>query len=120
MSWTSIEHDRWRKIEGRQCLDAYITVYKSRHCTLLDHVYDSESLGRDITEMLEIPTIGIGAGVHCDGQVLVMHDLLGLSDGSPSFVKQFANLGADATRAARSFADEVADGKFPDAKHSYK
>ncbi len=79
-----------------------------------------ESLARDITEMLEIPTIGIGAGVHCDGQVLVMHDLLGLSDWSPSFVKQFANLGADAARAARCFADEVANGKFPDAKHSYE
>ena len=79
-----------------------------------------ESLGREITESLGIPTIGIGAGVHCDGQVLVMHDLLGLSDWSPSFVKQFANLGADAMRAARSFADEVANGKFPDAKHSYE
>ena len=77
-------------------------------------------LGREITEAVAIPTIGIGAGVHCDGQVLVMHDLLGLSDWSPSFVKQYANLGAQAAQAARNFADEVANAKFPDDEHSYR
>ena len=77
-------------------------------------------LAREVTELVSIPTIGIGAGVHCDGQVLVMHDLLGLSDWTPSFVKQYANLGALASRAARSFAEEVADGKFPDEEHSYR
>ena len=77
-------------------------------------------LAREVTEFLSIPTIGIGAGIHCDGQVLVMHDLLGLSDWTPSFVKQYANLGALASRAARSFADEVTDGKFPDEEHSYR
>ena len=77
-------------------------------------------LGREVTERLSIPTIGIGAGVDCDGQVLVMHDLLGLNDGSPSFVKQYANLGAVASTAARAYADEVRHRKFPDAKHSYR
>ena len=77
-------------------------------------------LAREVTEFLSIPTIGIGAGVHCDGQVLVMHDLLGLSDWTPSFVKQYANLGALASRAARSFAEDVAGEKFPDEEHSYK
>jgi len=67
-----------------------------------------------------IPTIGIGAGVDCDGQVLVMHDLLGLNDGAPSFVKQYANIGADVSKAARAFADEVKHRKFPDERHSYK
>jgi len=57
---------------------------------------------------------------HCDGQVLVMHDLLGLSDWTPSFVKQYANLGALASRAARSFAEDVAGQKFPDEEHSYQ
>ena len=66
------------------------------------------------------PSIGIGAGVDCDGQVLVMHDLLGLNDWSPSFVKQYANLGAVASTAARAYADEVRHRKFPDAKHSYR
>jgi 3-methyl-2-oxobutanoate hydroxymethyltransferase len=77
-------------------------------------------LAREVTGELSIPTIGIGAGVHCDGQVLVMHDLLGLSDWTPSFVKQYANLGALASQAARRFAEEVGEAKFPDAEHSYR
>jgi 3-methyl-2-oxobutanoate hydroxymethyltransferase len=77
-------------------------------------------LGREITEAVSIPTIGIGAGVHCDGQVLVMHDLLGLSEWSPSFVKQYATLGSLAGQAARNFAEDVANAKFPDDEHSYR
>jgi 3-methyl-2-oxobutanoate hydroxymethyltransferase len=77
-------------------------------------------LGREITQSVAIPTIGIGAGVDCDGQVLVMHDLLGLTDWSPSFAKQYANLGSLAAQAARSFAEEVANAKFPDDVHSYR
>ncbi len=77
-------------------------------------------LAAEITGTLEIPTIGIGAGVGCDGQVLVMHDLLGLSDWTPGFVKQYANLGALASQAARRFADEVACAKFPGEEHSYR
>jgi 3-methyl-2-oxobutanoate hydroxymethyltransferase len=77
-------------------------------------------LGKEITERLAIPTIGIGAGVDCDGQVLVMHDLLGLNDWTPSFVKQYANLGALASQAARAFAEEVENKKFPDEEHSYR
>ncbi len=77
-------------------------------------------LGQEITGLLEIPTIGIGAGPGCDGQVLVMHDLLGLSDWTPSFVKQYANLGGLAAQAARSFAEDVANRKFPDDAHSYR
>ncbi len=78
-----------------------------------------KDLAQEVTAELVIPTIGIGAGVHCDGQVLVMHDLLGLNDWSPSFVKQYANLGAQASKAARAYADEVANEKFPDDEHSY-
>jgi 3-methyl-2-oxobutanoate hydroxymethyltransferase len=77
-------------------------------------------LAADVTRKLAIPTIGIGAGPACDGQVLVMHDLLGLNDWTPSFVKQFADLGAAAGRAARAYADEVAHGKFPAEEHCYK
>jgi 3-methyl-2-oxobutanoate hydroxymethyltransferase len=79
-----------------------------------------EDLAREITGLLSIPTIGIGAGVHCDGQVLVMHDMLGLTDWSPSFAKQYANLGALASQAARNFAEEVTNSKFPDEAHSYR
>jgi len=77
-------------------------------------------LAADVTRKLSIPTIGIGAGPHCDGQVLVMHDMLGLNDWSPSFVKQYADLGAMAARAARAFAEEVTGGKFPAEEHCYK
>jgi 3-methyl-2-oxobutanoate hydroxymethyltransferase len=77
-------------------------------------------LAREITARLAIPTIGIGAGVDCDGQVLVLHDLLGLSEGSPSFAKAYANLGALASQAARRFAEEVAHRKFPDDEHTYR
>jgi 3-methyl-2-oxobutanoate hydroxymethyltransferase len=79
-----------------------------------------EELGREVTELLQIPTIGIGAGVHCDAQVLVMHDMLGLNDWSPSFVKQYANLGLEASKAARLYIDEVTNRKFPDEEHVYR
>ncbi len=77
-------------------------------------------LAREITAELSIPTIGIGAGEHCDGQVLVMHDLLGLSDWTPSFVKQYADLGLAAGRAARSYVEDVQNRKFPGNEHGYR
>jgi len=73
-----------------------------------------------ITEALEIPTIGIGAGAGCDGQVLVWHDLLGLYGGrTPRFVKQYANLGAEIERALTEYAADVRNGAFPDERHTY-
>lgn len=78
-------------------------------------------LGARITAALEIPTIGIGAGPGCDGQVLVITDILGIGDGhTPKFVKRYANLGEEITRAVRAFADEVEAGTFPDEEHSYR
>ncbi len=79
-----------------------------------------ETLGREVTEQLSIPTIGIGAGVHCDAQVLVMHDLLGLNDWTPSFVKQYANLGAETSKAARAYIEDVTNRKFPAQEHAYR
>ena len=79
-----------------------------------------QDLAAAITDELVIPTIGIGAGVECDGQVLVMHDLLGLNEGAPSFVKQYARLGAETLKATRNFIDEVRERKFPDPEHSYE
>jgi 3-methyl-2-oxobutanoate hydroxymethyltransferase len=73
-----------------------------------------------ITESLAIPTIGIGAGAHCDGQVLVWHDLLGLYEGkAPRFVKQYAELAPTIQDAVARYATEVRDGAFPEAKHTY-
>jgi len=78
------------------------------------------SLAREITRTLKIPTIGIGAGIHCDGQVLVIHDLLGLSGGfRPKFVKQYVNLEAEITKAVNKFLAEVKKEKFPTDDHSF-
>jgi 3-methyl-2-oxobutanoate hydroxymethyltransferase len=75
---------------------------------------------RRVTEGIGIPTIGIGAGPHCDGQVLVSSEMLGLSAGPrPRFAKTYANLREEVVRAARGFAGEVADGTYPGAAHSY-
>jgi 3-methyl-2-oxobutanoate hydroxymethyltransferase len=77
-------------------------------------------VARRVTESVAVPTIGIGAGPHCDGQVLVITDLLGLGAGTyPKFVKPYANLREEITRAVRAFAEEVVAGTFPDAEHSY-
>jgi len=77
-------------------------------------------LAKEITGTLSIPTIGIGAGVECDGQVLVMHDLLGLSEWTPSFVKQYGSLGKSAAQAARAYIDDVRHRKFPGEEHTYR
>ncbi len=73
-----------------------------------------------VTSQLSIPTIGIGAGPHCDGQVLVSHDLLGLSRGkTPSFVKQYAELGTQIRKAAEAYISDVEAGAFPSEEHSF-
>lgn len=77
-------------------------------------------LAETISNELSIPTIGIGAGNGCDGQVLVYQDMLGMfSDYVPKFVKQFANVGEIIKEAVKSYIDEVSDGTFPDEEHSY-
>ena len=78
-------------------------------------------LAAAITAESTIPTIGIGAGPHCDGQVLVLHDLLGAQTGHrrPKFVKDFLAEGGSLAGAVRAFADAVREGRFPDADHSY-
>ena len=77
-------------------------------------------LAKTITEQLTIPTIGIGAGPHCDGQILVLYDLLGLFDDFvPKFVKPYGHLKADALQALRRYKIEVEDGTFPGDSESY-
>ena len=77
-------------------------------------------IARIITEQLSIPTIGIGAGVHCDGQVLVTHDLLGLCPRfRPKFVKQYVDLSSSVVEGIKEFKRDVENGRFPDSAHSY-
>jgi 3-methyl-2-oxobutanoate hydroxymethyltransferase len=74
----------------------------------------------EVTRRLTVPTIGIGAGPDCDGQVLVYHDLLGLTEGHlPRFVKRYANLSREIRDAIEAYAAEVRAGTFPDDEHSY-
>jgi 3-methyl-2-oxobutanoate hydroxymethyltransferase len=77
-------------------------------------------LGRRITESVTIPTIGIGAGVHCDGQVLVIHDILGLCEKySPKFVKKYADVSGIIRGGIEDYIREVKEGEFPDEEHSF-
>jgi len=78
------------------------------------------AVAEKITRALTIPTIGIGAGPKCDGQILVLHDMLGLNDRHlPKFVKQYAQLGNAAKTAIQMYIEEVRDGKFPADEHCY-
>jgi 3-methyl-2-oxobutanoate hydroxymethyltransferase len=77
-------------------------------------------LAADISRELSIPTIGIGAGPSCDGQVLVIHDILGLCEKySPKFVKRYADLAPLISAAVRQYVDEVRNGEFPTEEHSF-
>ena len=78
-------------------------------------------IATQVTADIAVPTIGIGAGPGCDGQVLVLHDFLGLDSGHrrPKFVKDFLAEGGSVAGAVRAYADAVRDGSFPDAEHAY-
>lgn len=84
---------------------------------VLEHV--PENLAAKITEELSIPTIGIGAGPDCDGQVLVFNDVVGLSDWTPPFAKQFGDVRGEITDAVEAFTAAVEDGQFPAEEHSH-
>lgn len=80
-----------------------------------------ESLGEEITKSVSIPTIGIGAGRYCDGQVLVIHDVLGLaSDFKPKFVKRYVDLTTATIDAVKTYCDEVRSGVYPGPEHRYE
>jgi 3-methyl-2-oxobutanoate hydroxymethyltransferase len=79
-----------------------------------------DAVARLVTDTIGVPTIGIGAGRHCDGQVLVLHDLLGLETRvTPKFVRRYADLGAEAIAAVQHYADDVRTGRFPSSDETY-
>ena len=79
-----------------------------------------DKIAQIITNRLKIPTIGIGAGIGCDGQVLVTHDLLGLFERfKPKFVKQYVNLSLQIQKAIEDYKTEIIEGKFPTKAHSF-
>jgi 3-methyl-2-oxobutanoate hydroxymethyltransferase len=79
-----------------------------------------QEVARLVTDSIDVPTIGIGAGAHCDGQVLVFHDVLGIEDRIvPKFVRRYASLKADAVEAMKAYADDVRGGRFPADAETY-
>jgi 3-methyl-2-oxobutanoate hydroxymethyltransferase len=106
--------------KGREALwrDARAVERAGAFAVVLEGV--PQQLAAAITAELTIPTIGIGAGVGCDGQVLVLHDLLGLrEDPPPRFVRQYVDLAAIVAKAARMYVDDVREQKFPSDQESY-
>ncbi len=89
-------------------------------CSIVLELIPADLAGR-ISKTLTIPTIGIGAGRQCDGQVLVLHDMLGLNEQfAPKFLKHYASLGEDVRQAVRTYASEVREGKYPGKEHSFE
>lgn len=86
-------------------------------CIVIEGV--AESLAREITETIDVPTIGIGASAACDGQVLVVNDMLGLFDWTPKFVRKYADLRTEIDRAAAAFASDVKTRRFPAEVETY-
>jgi len=107
------EESDWAPIEA----DARAVEEAGAFSVVLEAI--AEPLGRRITGEIEIPTIGIGASVACDGQILVLEDMLGLSPRVPKFVKRFGDLGPSIERAVKSYAEAVRARSFPDADHVY-
>lgn len=114
------------KVQGRQHEAAMSLVEDAKaleHAGCFSLVVEGvpEEVGLMITEAVDVPTIGIGAGPGCDGQVLVLHDVLGLQDRIlPKFVRRYAELGSDGIRALSAYADDVRTGAFPSASESYR
>jgi 3-methyl-2-oxobutanoate hydroxymethyltransferase len=111
------------KVQGRgeaaqRVLDQAHTLEKAGAFAIVLEAMPAE-LGEEITTELHIPTIGIGAGVHTDAQVLVINDLLGLNEHPPKLAKKYADLRGVITEAVGAFARDVESGAFPDGEHSY-
>ena len=110
-----------QQLEGAQAVvdDARALAEAGCFAIVLEAV--PTEVARRVTESVPVPTIGIGAGPHCDGQVLVFHDLLGLEDRiAPRFVRRYASLKADAVSAVSAFADDVRAGRFPAEAEGYR
>jgi 3-methyl-2-oxobutanoate hydroxymethyltransferase len=106
--------------DGERLFDDALAVEAAGAFALVIECVPADLAAR-ITQSVKIPTIGIGAGPHCTGQVLVTPDLLGLfSDLKPRFVKQYADLGQQVLRAVEQYCREVREGTFPDADHSFR
>jgi 3-methyl-2-oxobutanoate hydroxymethyltransferase len=110
---------RVQRDEDKLLEDALATEQAGAFAVVVECV--PAEVAQKITAALQIPTIGIGAGIGCDGQILVTHDMLGLfEDFRPRFVKLFADMGRDVVQAAEAYCREVREGKFPADEHSFR
>jgi 3-methyl-2-oxobutanoate hydroxymethyltransferase len=114
------------RVQGRSATAAERLVEDARAleaagaCAIVLELLAS-AVARRVTAVVQIPTIGIGAGIGCDGQVLVLHDMLGLNEGfAPKFLKRYAELGVSVRAAVRDYADEVRAGRYPGPEHSFE
>jgi 3-methyl-2-oxobutanoate hydroxymethyltransferase len=101
----------------RVLAEARAVAQAGAFCIVIEGV--AESLAREITETIDTPTIGIGASAACDGQVLVVNDMLGMFDWAPKFVRKYADLRAEIDRAAAAFASDVRARRFPAEVETY-
>ena len=101
----------------RVMAEAKATAEAGAFCIVIEGV--AESLAREITETIDTPTIGIGASAACDGQVLVINDMLGMFDWTPKFVRKYADLRTEIDRAASAFASDVKTRRFPAEVETY-
>ncbi len=97
--------------------EAKATADAGAFCIVIEGV--AESLAREVTEALNVPTVGIGGSAACDGQILVIDDMLGLFDWTPKFVRRYANLRGEISRAVEAYADDVRHRRFPAAAETY-
>ena len=102
---------------ARVLAEARATAEAGAFCIVIEGV--AESLAGDITRVLDVPTIGIGASAECDGQILVVDDMLGLFDWTPRFVRRYADLRSEISRAAAGYAEDVRARAFPAEAETY-
>ena len=102
---------------ARVVAEAEATADAGAFCVVVEGV--AEALAREITQAIDVPTIGIGASAGCDGQILVTDDMLGLFDWTPKFVRRYADLRGEIGRAVRAYADDVRARRFPAAAETY-
>lgn len=102
---------------ARVLAEARATEAAGAFCVVVEGV--AEPLAREITEALAVPTVGIGASAGCDGQILVVDDMLGLFDWTPKFVRRYADLRGEIAAAARAYAEDVRARRFPGPAETY-
>ncbi|MFH0791514.1 MAG: 3-methyl-2-oxobutanoate hydroxymethyltransferase, partial [Candidatus Omnitrophota bacterium] len=113
------------KVQGKDAIECRRLIEQAKQlealgCFALVLECVPEKIGQMITQEIKIPTIGIGAGKYCDGQVLVIHDMLGLfARYTPKFVKKYVDLSPLILKAIEEFRDDVIQGKFPAKEHSF-